>query len=240
MSQFKIGFAYLLILFNTGCNNTSKNATLNTSQTDTIIKPQSEGTAYSDSMINAIVEEGMSKIEVHKFDTLKLFHSIKCLKPFQAQQQYFEIKNIPKFNHEGIALDRNLAQLIYCTSCIYNYYSNSLLDAYIVFNDNVEASSHHSESIELLIIYKNSYKYDKLVLAQEYVSENQSYVISSKVEKDLKIKRSTKYYLDYYDSKAVDSSFIVKENFRITKMGEIQKLDIDTVYVKPKTIKTQR
>ncbi len=212
----------VLILF-TNCNspNQAEKESIITNIEETLkISPifeEQNGTSYSDSIVSMLVASQLPQPPI-KLDTFRLLHNIQCKSDFIIEEYWVKIESIPSYKHGK--LNAGLLNLLGVSTCLFKYYSNSQIDAYIFYSEIVE--SHYSESVQLVVIEKETCIHHSLTLAIEYGNELGDYAIQSKVRKDLKIERVINNNIrNIHGIGKVDSMYLEREVYSLSKDGKI-------------------
>jgi len=183
-----------------------------------------EGETYSDSMVQSIVNEALESNQPIQIDSFRDLHTF--------DKTRFKIKGLRKINLETVEqykdaknpVSKAQRQLLGITDYFLDLTCSDEFSMYLFYNKSEE--SHYGNSIELITIAKRSNQTDRLVLAQEYLSEGYETTVESEIigKNTFRLKKTEYFGIGNDARENRDSVRVHEEKYQVNKFGAILKM----------------
>lgn len=175
---------------------------------------------YPDSLAAQLIQEQLAANEELKIDTFSALHSFQDKSFTVAPFSEVDTSTLNKYEKINQPLTKSQHALLNVTNHLSNLSYSDQFNAYLFYKKSME--SHYSNSIELITIGKHTNAVDRLVLAQEYLSEGYEYLIFSEFQSRDTILVSK---VEKIGSGKNQQTRETKETFVITSTGNISNIE---------------
>ncbi len=211
----------------TACSNSPKEKGTpirqNTKNAQSVAQREPDGIPYSDSMVNAIVNEIIENSKPVIIDTARDLHSFVTQNFKMSSCNKFTIDTINKYSTIDEPVTKAQAKLLRITDYFADKTYTKNFNTYIFYAKSTE--SHFGNFFVLYTIDKKSNKIARLLLSQEYLYEGYESKIESTFIKPNRIKvKKTEFFNTSNLDKTDDSISVSNAIFFISKNGEIKEM----------------
>jgi len=214
----------IICFFCTTCSNNPEETRVliqqNPKNVQSVKQKESNGSPYSDSMVNLIIDDIIANSIPIEIDTFSDLHSFEVQNFKVSSCENFTIDTINKYSKIVEPVTKAQSKLLRVTDYFADKTFSKNFNSYIFYAKSNE--SHYGNYFVLYTIDKKSNRVEHLLLSQEYLSEGYEYKVESVFIKPNQIKvRKTEFFNVSNLDKTDDSISVSNSIFLILKDGKI-------------------